>query len=58
MEVEIEAVGPMAASHDFDGFVRLSVEPGAVVEVINAGDGENVGKNLRLAAGRPARRSR
>lgn len=52
-EVEIEAVGPDGEiANDFDGFVRLSVEPGAVVEVVNAGDGENVGKNLRLAAGK------
>ena len=52
-EVEIEAVGPDGGiATDFDGFVRLSVEPGAVVEVVNAGDGENVGKNLRLAGGK------
>jgi hypothetical protein len=52
-EVEIEAVGPDGGiATDFDGFVRLSVEPGAVVEVVNAGDGENLGKNLRLAAGK------
>jgi hypothetical protein len=50
-EVEIQAVGPDGGSDDFDGFVRLSVQPGAVVSVVNA-TGENIGRNLRLENGK------
>ncbi len=51
-EVEIEAVGPDGNAVAFDGFVRLSVQPGAVVEVVNGEDGENIGKSLRLRDGK------
>lgn len=50
-EVEIEAIGPGGEPAPFEGFVNLSVRPGAVVSVQND-DGEDLGKNLRLSGGK------
>lgn len=51
-EVEIEAIAPDGSLVDFDGLVNLSVEPGAVVSVVNAESDESLGKNLRLEGGK------
>lgn len=50
-EVEIEAINYDGSPADFDGMVNLRVQPGAVVSVVNADDGESLGKNLRLSGG-------
>ncbi|HTJ82876.1 MAG TPA: hypothetical protein VL400_14240, partial [Polyangiaceae bacterium] len=51
-DVDIQAVDATGnPANDFDGVVRLSVEPGAVVRAINA-DGEDLGRNLRLKGGK------
>ncbi len=49
--VEVQAVGSDGQPTDFDGVVRISVEPGAVVSVESA-EGETLGRNLRLAGGK------
>ncbi len=51
-QVSIEAVGTDGKPESFDGYVRLSVQPGAVVSVVNDATGENIGKNLKLQGGK------
>ncbi len=50
-EVQIEAINHDGSPADFEGLVNLRVQPGAVVSVVNADDGESLGKNLRLSGG-------
>jgi len=51
-DVAVQAVDSEGnPADDFNGVVRLTVEPGAVVTVDNT-DGENLGRNLRLKDGK------
>ncbi|WP_437730950.1 hypothetical protein [Sorangium sp. So ce1335] len=47
----VEARDPAGRRADFDGMVRLSVEPGAVIDVEADGEGVAVGRNVRLRDG-------
>jgi hypothetical protein len=53
-EVEIEAVGPDGNATDFDGWVRISIEPGSVVSVVDSSDGSNEGRNILIRGGKAA----
>ncbi len=52
IEVEIQAVGGDEVDVDFDGFVRVKVEPGTVVAVEDLEDGSSDGRNVRLRKGK------
>src|SRR5687768_3119564 len=43
-DVEIQAIGPDGKAIDFDGLVRVTVQPGAVVSVVNNATGESLGR--------------
>ncbi|AUX45554.1 hypothetical protein SOCE26_070480 [Sorangium cellulosum] len=47
----IEARDPAGRPAPFDGMVRLSVEPGAVLDVASEEEGAAVGRNIRLRGG-------
>ena len=49
-EIEVFATDPTGDLADFDGLLRVSVQPGAVVRV-QRDDGESLGRNLRLENG-------
>ena len=49
--VEVQAIDTTGAKIDFDGTARVSVEPGAVVQVYTA-DGEPTARNIRLKNGK------
>lgn len=48
----IEARGPDGKLEDFDGVVRVRVEPGAVLAVIPGDGSESLGRNIRLNGGK------
>ncbi|KYF80113.1 hypothetical protein BE11_14865 [Sorangium cellulosum] len=50
-DFRIEARDPAGRRADFDGTVRLSVEPGAVIDVASDEEGAAVGRNIRLRDG-------
>lgn len=49
--VEVQAIDTTGAKIDFDGTARVSVEPGAVVQVYD-GDGQPTARNVRLKNGK------
>jgi hypothetical protein len=51
LQVDIVALDPTGAKFDFDGLVRISVEPGAVLGIIGE-DGALDGRNVRLKNGK------
>ncbi len=51
LSIEVTAVDPAGASIDFDGVVRVSIEPGAVVGVLGS-DGALDGRSVRLKNGK------
>lgn len=50
-DVEVQAIGPDGGPIDFEGVVRVTVEPGAVVSV-EGPEGEDLGRSLRLTGGK------
>lgn len=50
-DFRIEARDPAGRRADFDGMVRLSVEPGAVIDVEADGEGVAIGRNILLRDG-------
>ncbi|WP_437500483.1 hypothetical protein [Sorangium sp. So ce1099] len=50
-DFRVEARDPAGRRAPFDGMVRLSVEPGAVIDVEAAEEGIAVGRNIRLRGG-------
>ena len=56
IEVEIQAIGGDIDAVDFDGFVRVSVEPGTVVSVEDLSDGSSNGRNVLLRGGKASAR--
>lgn len=55
IEIEIQAVGP-DGDEAFDGWVRISVEPGTVVSVEDTSDGSTEGRNVLLRNGKATAR--
>jgi hypothetical protein len=51
-EIEVEAVGGSGELKDFDGYVRVTIEPGSVVSVVDLEDNSSEGRNLRLRGGK------
>lgn len=51
VEIAVQAKDELGGNIDFDGSVRITVEPGAVVQVYNA-KGEPTQRNLRLRNGK------
>ncbi len=52
----IEAAGPDGKLEGFDGVVRISVQPGAVLSVVSD-SGEDLGRNIRLVDGKATGRA-